>query len=345
MAFRIETQDRGGRTIYSLHDDSTGASAAILPSYGFNLFDLRLPLAGMVRPVLVAAADFADQPSHPARSGTPILFPFPNRIRDGQFTFRGRSFVLPATNGPNAIHGFAMEAAWDVVEHKALSDQAFLVGRYQISRQSTKALPRWPTDAVLEVRYSLSGRALSMDVTISNPTADDLPYGFGIHPYFRLPFPPGGDPEKTQVILPATRYWVLKDSLPTGAIQPVDRRLDFRAGQAMKGLKLDDVLTGLEFTGGRGVARLVDKDKRAEFHLTFDDGFRELVVYTPSNQPDVLAVEPYTQTTDAINLYAGASTPAYACSNTEKRITCESRWKPLAEQGLRGGDHDIGAGI
>ena len=43
MSFRIETHDRGGRTIFSLHDDATGASAAILPSYGFNLFDLRLP--------------------------------------------------------------------------------------------------------------------------------------------------------------------------------------------------------------------------------------------------------------------------------------------------------------
>ena len=33
-----------------------------------------------------------------------------------------------------------------------------------------------------------------MNVTVSNPGADDLPYGFGIHPYFRLPFAPGGDP-------------------------------------------------------------------------------------------------------------------------------------------------------
>jgi aldose 1-epimerase len=52
----------------------------------------------------------------------------------------------------------------------------------------------------------------------------------------------------------------------------------------------------------RGTARLADLEKGAEFHLTFDDGFRELVVYTPSNRPDVIAVEPYTQTTDAINL-------------------------------------------
>jgi aldose 1-epimerase len=302
MSFRIETHNRGGNTIFSLHDDTTGSSAAILPSYGFNLFDLRLPLGGEVRPVLVATADFQDHPNHPARNGTPILFPFPNRIRDARFTFQGRSFQLPATNGPNAIHGFAMGAAWDVVEHKATADEAFLVGRYQISKHSPYARLMWPADAVLQVRYSLAGRRLSMNVTISNPSADDLPYGFGIHPYFRLPFAAGGDLAKTRLILPASKYWPLKDFLPTGEIQPVDTRLDFRGGQPIKGLKLDDVLTGLVFPGERGVARLVDLDRKAEFHLTFDRGFRELVVFTPSNQPDVVAVEPYTQTTDAINL-------------------------------------------
>jgi aldose 1-epimerase len=302
MAFRVETQAHGERTVYSLNDDATGASATILPSYGFNMFDLRLPVAGQVRSVLVASPDFAVHPGHPTGNGTPILFPFPNRIKDGRFAFQGRTYQLPATNGPNAIHGFAMASAWDVIEHAATADQAFIVGRYQISKQSPEARSLWPTDAILQMRFSLAGRRLSMAVTVSNPTAGDLPYGFGIHPYFQLPFPPGGDPGRTQVVLPASKYWVLKDFLPTGETRPVDARLDFRQGQPLKGLKLDDVLTALEFQNKRGVARLVDLDKKAEFHLTFDDGFRELVVYTPPGKTDVIAVEPYTQTTDASNL-------------------------------------------
>jgi aldose 1-epimerase len=103
------------------------------------------------------------------------------------------------------------------------------------------------------------------------------------------------------VSLPASRYWVLEDSLPTGEIRDVDDRLDFRVGQAIKGLRLDDVLTGLTMSDGRGLARLVDLEQNAEFQLGFDRGFRELVVFTPSGRPGVLAVEPYTQTTDAIN--------------------------------------------
>ena len=67
MSFRIETRDHGGRTVYFLHDDATGASASVLPSYGFNLFDLRLPLAGSVRPVLVRVARLRGQSCTPRR--------------------------------------------------------------------------------------------------------------------------------------------------------------------------------------------------------------------------------------------------------------------------------------
>jgi len=145
---------------------------------------------------------------------------------------------------------------------------------------------------------------MTMSITVSNPTASDLPYGFGIHPYFRLPFPPGGDPGRTRVIVPASRTWVLKDFIPTGETRPVDPRLDFRAGQPIRGLKLDDVLTGLEYDGARGACRLVDEEKGAEFRLGFDRSFRELVMYTPPDRPQVISLEPYTQTTDAINLQA-----------------------------------------
>jgi aldose 1-epimerase len=287
-----------------LHDDTTGASASILPSHGFNLFDLRLPLAGEVRPVIVAAEDFAENPRSGAGNGTPILFPYPNRIGGAAFAFQGRTFRLPANNGPNAIHGFAVDAPWDVTEHKADADAASIVGRYQISRNSPQMLANWPADAALQVRYALAGRRLTMSITVSNPTATDLPYGFGIHPYFRLPFSAGGDLTRTRVILPASKFWVLKEFLPTGEIRPVNARLDFRAGQSMSGLRLDDVLTDLAFAGDRSVCRLVDLDKNAEFQLAFDHAFRELVVYTPPGRPGVISLEPYTQTTDAINLQA-----------------------------------------
>ena len=303
MAFRVGTVTHGDRTVHTLHDDVTGASASILPSYGFNLYDLRLPLAGTPRPVLGTQPGWVEAPRDAARNGTPILFPYPNRVRDGRYRFRGKDYQLPITLKPNAIHGFALDAPWDVVEHKATATEAYVTGRYQISKHSPEMQEHWPSDAILQVRYGLAGRRLTMDVTVTNPTADALPYGFGIHPYFRLPFSPDGDPAQTRVILPASKYWVLSDFLPTGERLAVEPRLDFRQGQAREGLKLDDVLTDLAFQGDECVCRLVDLGLKAELQLRFDRNFRELVVYTPA-EGDIISLEPYTQTTDAINLQA-----------------------------------------
>jgi aldose 1-epimerase len=304
VGFRVDVEKRGGRDVYTMRDDASGASASVLPSYGFNLFDLRLPIAGEARPVIVAAPNFAEAPSRAGGNGTPILFPFPNRIREGAFTFGGKSYKIPTNHGGNAIHGFAIDVPWDVVEHKATPDGAVVEGRFQLSVHAPDRCDHWPTDAVLYVRYTLAGRTLTMRSTVSNPTAVDLPYGFGIHPYFRLPFPPGGDLARTRIILPAERYWPLRDFLPTGEVSEISDRLDFRKGKAIEGLMLDDVLTGLTREQGEGVCRLLDLDKDAEFRLGFDDSFRELVVYTPPGKNDVIAIEPYTQATDAINLQA-----------------------------------------
>jgi aldose 1-epimerase len=305
MAYRISTSTAGGRTVHHLHDDAAGSSASVIPSYGFNLFDLRLPAGGEPRRILDAAADFAANPRSAGRNGWPVLFPFPNRIAGGAYTFEERSFKLPQNNGPNAIHGFAIDAPWDVVGHRVTSKGAEIEGRYQLSTQSPSAVEMWPTDAVLELKYTLAGRKLTLEAVVTNPTARRLPVGLGFHPYFRLPLREGGDQARTRVILPAHDYWVLQDFLPTGEVKPVDKRLDFREGQPIAGLQLDDVLTGIRHDGnGQAVCRLVDEDLGAEVRFTVDAMIRELVVYTPPGPGGVISIEPYTQATDAIHLAA-----------------------------------------
>lgn len=304
MAGRVLSEDHGGREVVVLRDEASGATASVLPSFGFNLFDLRLPAAGAVRRMIVAADDFADQPTRPGRNGTPVLFPYPNRVRDGRYSFGGKDYQLPITNAPNAIHGFAISANWTVAA-RGVDDTgaAFVVGRFHLAEHAPEMRAAWPTDAILEIRYALKGRRLDMTVTVTNPTDADLPYGFGIHPYFRCPFA-GAPLTEARIFLPASRYWVLGKNLPTGVVEPVDSRLDFRRGKPRAGLVLDDVLTGLDYRGegGMGVVRLVDNALRSEFQLRFDKGFRELVAFTPPQDETLIAVEPYTQTTDAINL-------------------------------------------
>lgn len=305
MAHQIQSETVSGRVIHHLRDKATGASASIVPSFGFNLFDLQLPVGqdGRLWPILDAEPNWWEHPEHASRHGTPILFPFPNRIRDARFEFEGQTFELVPNKPPHAIHGFALEADWEVIDLDADEQSAWIAGRYQISRQSPEDRQRWPSDAVLEVRYTLSGPRLTLDARVENPDTRDLPWGFGIHPYFRLPFDPSGDRDRTRIIFPANEYWVLDQAIPTGERRPVDDRLDFREGQPITNLKLDDVLTGLEFQGDHAVCRLIDENLGAEFRIQVNRMVRELVIFTPPwSDGGVIAVEPYTQTTDAINL-------------------------------------------
>lgn len=306
MEFQVRTERRGERDVYTLVDTASGATASILPSYGFNLFELKLPAAGGLRSVIAASPGFAEKPDRPGRNGWPVLFPFPNRIDGGKFRFGGKSFDIEPNLGAHAIHGFAIDAAWEVVEKGEGPDGAFLVGRYQISKQTPEKAAKWPADAALELRYTLSGRSLSLDATVSNPGQQDLPYGLGFHPYFRLPFGPGKDLARTRVILPASETWELRpDLIPTGQRKAIPDRVDFRQGKPMAGLKADDVLTGVSFDEtGHAICRLIDEELKAEIRLVMDRHYRELVVYTPPDEPGVISVEPYTQTTDAINLHA-----------------------------------------
>ena len=62
--------------------------------------------------------------------------------------------------------------------------------------------------------------------------------------------------------------------------------------------------SGSSGNAASSAARLINEAKNTEFLLGLDRGFRELVVYTPPGRGDVISLEPYTQTIDAINLQA-----------------------------------------
>src|SRR5687768_8780872 len=108
MLYHIETEEMhaGGRsgTVYTLTRTDTGSLAEIWPAHGFNC----LRWQARRHDLLYSAPDWTTNPV-PTRSGLPILFPFPNRIRDGVFSQAGREYTLPKNDSTakNAIHGFS----------------------------------------------------------------------------------------------------------------------------------------------------------------------------------------------------------------------------------------------
>lgn len=290
-----------GRAVYELIDEDAGSSALVLPSMGFNLFDLRLPVASRIQPVVAAAKRWLDRPEHPTRGGMPILFPFPNRIRGAAFRFAGRDFALEPNKPPNAIHGFAFDAPFDVCGFGVDGGAAWITGRFQTSLHAPRHARSWPGDPVLELTYRLRGACLELEARVANLGRSRMPWGLGVHSYFHLDAGRGAWSAR----IPASAYWPLEAGLPASAPRAVESRWDFRQGRALGGATYDDLLTGLAAdSDGWSTITLASERLDGGLRLRCDPGFREVVVFTPPWFDDAFAIEPYTCATDAVHLDA-----------------------------------------
>ncbi len=289
----------------TLHEATTGATAKILPARGFNCYSYQAILDGAPVEALWAADDFASGQGKASHSGIPILFPFPGRLRGTGFTFQGRTFPLASGDGQgNAIHGFVIDRTWRVVDQT----ETRVVGEFQASVDEPGVLEHWPSDFRIAVVYELIGHALICDVRIDNTGAAPLPFGFGTHPYFRIPLETGGRADECRVTVPATEYWELEKLLPTGRKLPATGRYGLSAGMRFADTQLDDVFTHLSYVAGRATATILDPACGRRLEMSFDDQFRECVVYNPPHR-QAICIEPYTCVPDTYALEeAGADT-------------------------------------
>jgi aldose 1-epimerase len=303
MAFEVRVETKPGvtgrdATLYVL-EDGAGGRASVWPALGFNCFQWQVHHGGRPREVLYAdPALFGD--GRPTRSGIPILFPFPNRIRDGRFTWDGREYRLPP-NDPaqkNAIHGFACRHPWRVVGHGADLFGAWVRGAFRGSADAPDCRALWPADYEIEVTVRLGAGRLRIEAEVCNPDSVPLPIGLGYHPYFAIPLTPDGRAEDCTMQVPARSNWVLDESLPTGQKKAVEGGLDLNSPRSFGDLHLDDVLTDLpaSLAADGLIERGVLRGGGAELRLFCSPEFREMVVF--------FCVEPYSCTTDAVNLQA-----------------------------------------
>jgi aldose 1-epimerase len=280
-AYRARREDRDGVEVVCL--EGPEALAEVAPGLGNNCFSFRA-----TRPLLEPVS-FDDFRRSPGSYGIPIMFPFPNRIRDGRFTFEGESFTAEP-----ARHGFVRDKRWKVEDLGADEDCAFLRSSLRAADCGDAILGQFPFPFRIAVTYTLRGAALEMETIVANEGDRTMPWGFGIHPWLRKP-------ERGTVQVPAAWRWELEEYLPTGRMLPAEGAYDLRGAPDLDGLSLDDVFTGL--TEGRCL--LNDSGAGLATEITFAAAdFPQVVVYTPKPPRAAVCIEPQTCPTDAFNLDA-----------------------------------------
>lgn len=296
MSFRVherqEANALGRDPTVCVLDDDRGNELHVWPALGFNAFHWAVTRQDL----LYRDPSFFNE-LKPTRSGFPVLFPFPNRIRDGRFAWQGRPYELPLNDpaAKNAIHGFAAHRPWRVIDRGGNHEQAWLTGEFHGARDAADAAHLWPCDYRLRLTYRLFNNKLRVEAVVDNPDRLALPFGLGYHPYFRVA--PFGGPA-ARVSLLARGQWELKETLPTGNKRDIAPVHD----ACFADTTLDDLYTDLELEDdGMRVATLGSERGGPALRMTASRDFRELVAFTPPHR-EAICFEPYTCATDAINL-------------------------------------------
>jgi aldose 1-epimerase len=232
-----------------------------------------------------------------------VLMPWPNRLGDGRYEWRGRTQQLPLTEveAGNAIHGLVRWAPWTVAEHGANS----IVMAHRLHPQ-----PGWPGTLDLRIEYRLGDDGLSVATKAENMGAEACPFGVGFHPYFSLGAPAVDDLE---LWVPAeTRLEADERGLPTGRASVTGSALDYRSGRPIGEARLDDCFTDLDRDpDGRSRVKLRFGGRSASIWV--DEAFAYLMIFTgdtldPGRRRQGLAVEPMSCPADALRSGEGIVT-------------------------------------
>lgn len=221
-----------------------------------------------------------------------LLMPWPNRIRGGRYSFRGRDLQLGLTdpsNG-NASHGLARWAAWTLEEQTDTS--VSLV--YRVMAQTG-----YPWTLDLHVLYDLSADGLVVTQTATNLSPEPAPCASGAHPYLAV----GDTIEDLELCVPARTRVLMDDrQIPVGS-EPVSGAYDFTSPRRIGDSALDDGFGDLAHEDGRATVTLADPATGRGVALWVDEHHRWLQVYTPPGDGPrpAVAVEPMTAPADAFN--------------------------------------------
>lgn len=217
------------------------------------------------------------------------LVPWPNRVRDGQWSWQGEDQQLAITEPEqhNAIHGLVRWAAWSAT---ARTDDSVTLSC------TSHPQPGYPWTITVTNQWSLADDGLTAVTTITNRGDAAAPVGAGFHPYVTVGTPTIDAAWLT--IRAATWLPTGDQQIPTGREPVTGSPLDFRERRQIGDVRIDHTFTDLERDAdGRFTLRL-QADDGAEVAVWTDRAYPYLEIFTGDALPDAgrrrqgLGVEP-----------------------------------------------------
>jgi aldose 1-epimerase len=244
------------------------------------------------------------------------LLPYCNRIRDARFSFQGREIDLSADGNAfdHALHGHAWRREWRVGARTETSMEL------HFSHEPSKAPgEHWPFRYEATQRFVLSDEGLAITMSARNLSDRPMPFGMGHHPYYpRTP--------STRVHMDAAAMWhSTPDLLPT----QLGGHACLAAMASPEGMPAGAFDLDNNFAAWSRTATIAWPDEDRAVTLKAQAPFDHSVVYAPAAHPDLLCVEPVSNTVDWINLDGTPETTGGCVLQPGEAISASFQWQPL----------------
>jgi aldose 1-epimerase len=294
----MEKDSATGWNVVSLNavnvsDPKKSITVKIAPEGGNNMFSFTIGGTEILMPPETLgklATTFA---------GNPILYPTPNRIRNGIYVFRGDTLRMgfPGETRSHAGHGLVWDdPAWKYDSPVAGKSSASFTARYVFDSANPR-FAAYPYRNMLTMTYTLLGDRVRAAYEVENLDTRPLGFGFALHPFWNII----GKREEVSIRVPLPWHMDATNMLPSGKLDRVtkDSKWSLLELTPLSKLRLDDVYFGAT---PKSKVDVVWSSIGLELHQRASADFTHVVVYTPDR--DFFCIENQTCSTDALNLYS-----------------------------------------
>lgn len=266
-------------------------SVSVAPELGSNMFSF---IYGG-HELIFADSEILEQAGF---TGTYVLFPTPNRVKDFTYTWKGKEYVLQKNGKKVDIHHqLVYDQRWSWTHPKVYDDYISFTTSITIDTRS-HLFAGFPFPCRLALEYRLFADRVHIQYMVTSLGKEEVPFGFGLHPHFaRL----SGN-EKTMITIPARSFMdTIGDTLlPSGKLLGVKGTpADLQRPTPVGNLNLDHVFTDIV----KGKHATVDYTTLGlKISLLASPEFTHIVCW--SGHLEAICIENQTCSTDAHNLWA-----------------------------------------
>lgn len=271
--FKLNKISIGKHQVLSIRNDA-GVGFELVPERGGVLNQIFLK-GGLG--VLRSFEDEEDLSKNPMYKQT-LLFPFPNRLKEGEYEFQGIKYTFPINEASlnNALHGFVYDMRFKVEDVVLSADHAAI--SLKLDYPGDKPYYPFPFQLKVTYRMDLPG-SFQLTCEVQNTGSTELPCAFGWHPYFQFI-----DEGTYDLKVPVSKKVIVDDwLLPTG------EKIFFDAYSQGKELT-DEFDTCFELDEQKSWSIELRSKTGIKLKISSNEKMRFFQIYNPDDQ--TVAIEP-----------------------------------------------------